>query len=54
MISDVLPAVAVIDFDRDNSLRRLQPQGIRDLDIILGDEQAGAGQIMEESLQKVF
>ena len=52
--SDVLPGVAVVDFDRDNSLRRLQPQGIRDLDLILHDDAAGAGQIYEESLQKIW
>ena len=52
--SDVLPTVAVLDFDRDKSLRRLQPQGIRDLDLILEDAKAGAGAIYEESLQKVF
>lgn len=54
MHSAVLPAMAVIDFDRDNSLRRLQPQGIRDLDIILGEEQTGVGCIIEESLQKIW
>lgn len=54
MHSDVLPAVAVMDFDRDNSMRRLQPQGIRDLDIVLNEEQDGAGEILEESLQKIW
>ena len=52
--SEVLPTVAVVDFDRDNSLRRLQPQGIRDLDLILTDSLAGAGVIYEESLQKIW
>ena len=54
LYSDVLPTVAVIDFDRDKSLRRLQPQGIRDLDLILEDAKAGAGAIYEESLQKIW
>ena len=54
ILSDVLPTVAVIDFDRDKSLRRLQPQGIRDLDLILEDAKAGAGAIYEESLQKIW
>jgi hypothetical protein len=54
MTSDVLPAVAAVDFDRDNSLRRLQPQGIRDLDIVLNLLATGAGQILEESLQKIW
>ena len=52
--SEVLPTIAVVDFDRDNSLRRLQPQGIRDLDLILTDVLAGAGAIYEESLQKIW
>ena len=54
LTSDVLPGVAIVDFDRDNSLRRLQPQGIRDLDLILTDSLAGAGAIYEESLQKIW
>jgi hypothetical protein len=52
--SDVLPTVAVLDFDRDKSLRRLQPQGIRDLDLIVEDAKAGACAIYEESLQKIW
>lgn len=54
MRSDVLPRVAIVDFDRDNSMRRLQPQGIRDLDIILYDGATGAGALYEESLQKIW
>lgn len=54
MYSDVLPAVAFVDFDRDNSLRRLQPQGIRDLDLVLNELATGAGSIYEESLQKIW
>ena len=54
MYSDVLPTVAILDFDRDKSLRRLQPQGIRDLDLVLTDVLAGAGAIYEESLQKIW
>ena len=52
--SDVLPTVAILDFDRDNSMRRLQPQGIRDLDVIVEDAHAGACAIYEESLQKIW
>lgn len=54
MYSPVLPAMAVLDFDRDNSLRRLQPQGIRDLDLVVTDSAAGAASIYEESLQKFW
>ena len=56
MWSDVLPTVAVLDFDRDKSMRRLQPQGIRDLDLILEDVVSTntEGAIYEESLQKIW
>ena len=55
MFSDVLPTVAVLDFDRDKSLRRLQPQGIRDLDLQLKHVLASTkGAIYEESLQKIW
>ena len=56
MHSDVLPTVAVLDFDRDKSMRRLQPQGIRDLDLILEDIASTntEGAIYEESLQKIW
>ena len=53
--SDVLPAVAVIDFDRDNSLRRLQPQGIRDLDLVVTQGTASSAvKAYEESLQRMW
>ena len=55
IMSDVLPAVAVIDFDRDRSLRRLQPQGIRDLDLIITQAVAsGTVKVYEESLQRMW
>ena len=53
--SEVLPGVAVIDFDRDDSMRRLQPQGIRDLDLIITQVAADAAvKVYEESLQRMW
>ena len=51
--SDVIPAFAVVDMDVDNSLRFLQPQGVKNLQLILTDGAAGASvRILEESIVK--
>ena len=51
--SDVIPAFAVIDFDKDLSLRHLQTQNLKNLQLILTDGVAGAAvRILEESIVK--
>ena len=51
--SDVIPAFAVIDFDKDLSLRWLQTQNVKNLQLILTDAVAGSSvRILEESIVK--
>lgn len=51
--SDVIPAFAVIDFDRDLSLRWLQTQNLKNLQLILTDAVSGSAvRILEESIVK--
>ena len=51
--SDVIPAFAVIDFDKDLSLRHLQTQNLKNLELILTDGASGGSvRILEESIVK--
>lgn len=51
--SDVLPAMAVLDFDQDESLMNMQYQGVKDLEVILTQGGAdGAVQIIEQSVAR--
>ncbi len=53
VFSDVIPAVAVIDLDQDENLLNLQPQSVKDLEIILTQGGAdGSVQILEQSIAK--
>ena len=49
--SDVLPAVAIIDFDQDGMLQNMQHQGVKDLELLL--TQGGAGGIVKVVEQSV-
>jgi len=51
--SSVIPALAVIDLDEDENLMNVQPQNVKDLEIILTQGAAdGAVQILEQSLAR--
>ena len=53
LFSDVIPAFAVVDFDKDLSLQHLQTQNLKNLQLILTDGAAGASvRILEESIVK--
>ena len=53
--SDVIPGTVVIDFDRDGSLMNLQPQSVKDMEILLTNGGAGADvKILEQSICKVW
>lgn len=53
--SDVLPAMAVIDFDTDSSLMNMQYQGVKDFELTITQGASGAGatvQVIEQSVAK--
>lgn len=53
LYSDVIPAIAVMDFDMDETLQQMQYQGVNDLEIILTQGGAdGTVQILEQSIAK--
>jgi len=53
LYSKVIPAVAVMDFDKDGSLMAMQYQGVSDLEVLLTQGAAdGIVQILEQSVCK--
>lgn len=51
--SNVIPAIALIDFDEDGMLMNMQPQGVKDLELILTNGGAGADvKIVEQSIAR--
>ena len=53
--SERIPGTVVLDFDRNKSMRHLQPQGVRDIDFIIS--QGGAGgdvDVLEQSVMKYW
>ena len=55
LYSDVIPAMAVMDFDLDGIGMNMQPQGINDLELVITQGGAdGAVEILEQSLSAVW
>ncbi len=53
--SKVLPAMGVLDFDRDGSLQNMQPCAVGDLDLVLSNGGAGAAvQVLEQHWAKAW
>lgn len=51
--SDVIPAFAIMDFDRDRSFQHMQPCSVKDLELILSNGAAGGSvSIIEEHVSR--
>lgn len=53
--SDVLPGMAILDFDKDGTMQNMQYCGVKDLDLVLTNGGAGAAvQILEQHVAKAW
>ena len=53
--SERIPGMVVLDFDRNHSLRHLQPQGVRDIDFYVTQGAAGGDvDVLEQSVMKYW